>query len=157
MSLRGCRVAVSDWDQACVMSFSTLAGDGTITARVASVDAIHAWTKAGVMLRQSLDPSSPQAFSLVSAGKGQAFQRRPAFGALSTHTAGPLVPAPLWVRLTRVGTMVTALTSFDGVSWSVVDTDRVAFSGPVYAGLAVSSHDATGVATAVFTVVRIEP
>jgi regulation of enolase protein 1 (concanavalin A-like superfamily) len=156
-TISGSGLDVWDSEDAFQFAYTTLAGDGTITARVASVDAIHAWTKAGVMLRQSLDPSSPQAFSLVSAGKGQAFQRRPAFGALSTHTAGPLVPAPLWVRLTRVGTMVTALTSFDGVSWSVVDTDRVAFSGPVYAGLAVSSHDATGVATAVFTDVRIEP
>jgi hypothetical protein len=137
--------------------YTTLQGDGTITARVASVDALHAWTKAGVMLRQSLDPSAPQAFSLVSAAKGQAFQRRPAFGTVSTHTPGPLAAAPLWVRLTRAGTTVTALTSFDGISWSVVGTDTIAFSGPIYAGLAVSSHDATAVATAVFTDVRIGP
>jgi regulation of enolase protein 1 (concanavalin A-like superfamily) len=138
-------------------AYTTLQGDGTITARVASVDALHAWTKAGVMLRQSLDPSAPQAFSLVSAAKGQAFQRRPAFGTVSTHTPGPLAAAPLWVRLTRAGTTVTALTSFDGISWSVVGTDTIAFSGPIYAGLAVSSHDATAVATAVFTDVRIGP
>jgi subtilisin family serine protease len=138
--------------------YTTLPGDGTITARVASVDGVRSWTKAGVMLRQSLDPSSPQAFSLISAAKGQAFQRRPTFGALSTSTSGPFVTAPQWVRLIRSGTLVTALTSTDGVSWTVVgSSDSIAFGGPVYAGLAVSSHEASLPATAVFTDVRITP
>jgi hypothetical protein len=138
-------------------AYTTLAGDGGITARVAAVDAVQAWTKAGVMLRQSLDPGSPYAFSLLSAGKGQAFQRRGSFGALSTHTAGPLVMAPQWVRLIRSGTVITALTSSDGVSWTVVGSDSIDFSGPIYVGLAVSSHEASVPATAVFTDVRVTP
>jgi hypothetical protein len=138
-------------------AFTTLPGDGSITARVASIDAVRSWTKAGVMLRQSLDPASPHAFSLVSAAKGQAFQRRPSPGALSTSTAGPFVTAPQWVRLIRSGTLVTALTSSDGVSWIVVGSESIAFDGPIYAGLAVSSHDTSVSATAVFTDVRVTP
>jgi hypothetical protein len=147
------------WDSADAFHFAytTLPGDGVITARVASVDAVQAWTKAGVLLRQSLDPASPYAFSLVSAGKGQAFQRRASLGALATHTAGPFVAAPQWVRLMRSGTAVTALTSPDGISWSVVGSESIDFNGPIYAGLGVSSHDASASATAVFTDVRITP
>jgi len=138
-------------------AYTILPGNGSITARVASVEFVRAWTKAGVMLRQSLAPGSPYALSLVSAGKGQAFQRRTMAGVASTHTPGPFVGAPQWVRLTRSGDMVTALTSADGISWTVVGSDSVAFTGPLYAGLAVSSHDAAVSANAVFTDVRIVP
>lgn len=135
--------------------YATLPGDGSVTARVASVDFVHAWTKAGVMLRQSLDAASAHAMMLVSAGKGAAFQRRPAFGVPSTHTAGPAVAAPLWLRLTRNGTSVAAFTSSDGISWTLVGTDVIAMEGTVYAGLVVSSHDASISATAVFTDVSL--
>src|SRR4029079_11993392 len=62
-------------------------GDFRVTARVASVQAVAAWVKAGGMLRASLDPSSAQRFMLVSAAKGRASQRRPASAGLSTSTA----------------------------------------------------------------------
>jgi len=138
-------------------AYTILTGNGSITAHVASVEFVRSWTKAGVMLRQSLDPGSPYAFSLVSAGKGQAFQRRTMAGVASTNTPGPFVTAPQWVRLTRAGNIVTALTSSDGIFWTVVDSDVLDFTGPVYAGLAVSSHDASVSARAVFTDVRIVP
>ena len=59
-------------------AYRTLDGDGTIVARVASIQNVHAWTKAGVMIGNSLSPSAAQAFMLVasSAAKGVPFQRR---------------------------------------------------------------------------------
>ena len=60
-------------------AYRTLDGDGTIVARVASIQNVNAWTKAGVMIRNSLSPSAAQAFMLVAASstKGVPFQRRP--------------------------------------------------------------------------------
>ena len=38
-------------------AYRTLNGDGTIVARVTSIQNVHAWIKAGVMIRESLSPS----------------------------------------------------------------------------------------------------
>lgn len=123
-----------------------LTGDGTIVARVTTVEAVHAWTKVGVMMRESLSAASPQAFMLVSPGKGRAFQRRVSAGGLSTHT-GVTGTAPAWVKLERSGNVFTASVSGDGASWSVVGTDTIPMGATIYIGLGVSSHIAGVLAT----------
>jgi regulation of enolase protein 1 (concanavalin A-like superfamily) len=137
-------------------AYTTLTGDGQVVARVATVEYVAAWTKAGVMIRGSLDPSSPQAFMLVSAGKGIAFQRRTAQGGLSTSTSAGAGAAPAWVRLVRSGTVISAYWSADGATWTLVGQDTFAISGSVYVGLAVSSHDAVRLATASFDGVGVQ-
>ena len=63
-----------------------------------SVQNTNAWVKAGVMIRETLDPGSAQAMMLVSYSKGQAFQRRRSPAALSTSTAGPAAGRAAWVQ-----------------------------------------------------------
>jgi regulation of enolase protein 1 (concanavalin A-like superfamily) len=128
----------------------TLAGDGSIVARVASISGSQAWTKAGVMMRMTLDAGSAQAFMLVSSGKGLAFQRRTVTGGISTNTSGGAGTAPKWVKLTRQGSVITASVSSNGTTWTVVGHDTFSITGSVEVGLAVSSHDATHTATATF-------
>ena len=70
-------------------AYTTLTGDGTIVARVASIPLnVNAWVKAGVMIRESLAAGAAHGFMLVSASKGVAFQRRPAAGGASVSTRG---------------------------------------------------------------------
>jgi hypothetical protein len=52
-----------------------MSGDGVVIAHVASVSNTTAWVKAGVMIRETLDPTSTHALMLVSFSKGLAFQR----------------------------------------------------------------------------------
>lgn len=137
-------------------AYTTLNGDGQVTARVATEQNVNVWTKAGVMIRDSVAPGSAQAVMLVSPGKGNAFQRRVATNGVSTHTAGALATAPYWVRLTRVGHTITASQSADGTTWTVVGTDTIAFAQTVLIGLAVSSHSTTVAATATFDNVVIK-
>ena len=136
-------------------AYRALTGDGTITARVASVSGSEAWTKVGVMIRASLSAASAHAFMLVSVGKGLAFQRRTANGATSTHTSGGAGTAPRWVRLTRSGATVTALVSTNGTTWTQVGSDTIALPSTALAGLAVSSHTSGALATGVFDSVTI--
>ena len=130
--------------------YKPLSGDGTIVARVASVQNTNAWVKAGVMIRETLDPGSAQALMLVSYSKGTAFQRRTVAGGLSTSTAGPPVAAPYWVKLERIGATVNAYTSPDGVTWTLVGSDTIVMGANVYVGLAVSSHTTTAAAQVTF-------
>jgi glucose/arabinose dehydrogenase/regulation of enolase protein 1 (concanavalin A-like superfamily) len=127
-----------------------LSGDGEIVARVASLEGADPWSKAGVMIREALTPGSAHASMFVSAAKGTAFQRRPAAGALSLHTAGAPVGAPGWVRLVRRGQAITASLSLDGSTWTVVGSQTFSMGAAAYVGLAVTSHDNTALATAQF-------
>lgn len=137
-------------------AYTTLNGDGQITARVVTEQNVHVWTKAGVMIRESTAPGSRHAFMLVSPGKGNAFQRRVVTSGISTHTAGAFVTAPYWVRLTRLGHTITASQSADGSTWVVVGTETIAFPQTVLVGLAVSSHSTSAAATATFDNVASE-
>ena len=138
-------------------AYRPLSGDGTIVARVATIQNVNSWTKAGVMIRSAASPSAAQAFMLVAAspGKGAPFQRRTADGSVSVSTPGPLVTAPLWVKLVRTGDVITASQSADGVSWSVVGSDTFTMPVDVLVGLAVSSHVSGTPATATFDNVSV--
>jgi regulation of enolase protein 1 (concanavalin A-like superfamily) len=133
-----------------------LDGDGSIVARVAEVENVNAWTKAGVMIRQTVASTSVHASMLVTPGRGMAFQRRTIAGATSTSTtlAGA---APRWVRLTRAGQLFTASVSSDGSLWTTVGQETIAMTGTVWAGLAVSSHDTSQTATAKMDHVAVTP
>jgi regulation of enolase protein 1 (concanavalin A-like superfamily) len=136
-------------------AYTRLSGDGSITARVATVSSEANWVKAGVMIRGSLSPSSAQAFMLVSHAKGVAFQRRVADGNVSVSTSGAMATAPHWVKLARNGNMITAYASADGAAWTMVGTDTFAMGTDVYVGLAVSSHVGGTLATASFDQVSL--
>src|SRR5436309_2719468 len=91
-----------------------VSGDVDVIARVASVEYVAAWVKAGVMIRESLSADSPHAFMLVSAGKGLAFQRRTVAGGLSTSTSGIAGTSPAWVKVERRGNTIAAYYALAG-------------------------------------------
>jgi hypothetical protein len=130
-------------------AYQQVIGDTTIVARVATVQNVNVWTKAGVMIRQSLDAGSSQASMFVTPGKGVSFQRRltAAGTSVSTTTTGG---APEWVKVSLSGQTVTASVSSDGLSWTTIGQETIAFSGPIYVGLAITSHDNTRAAAATF-------
>jgi phosphatidylserine/phosphatidylglycerophosphate/cardiolipin synthase-like enzyme len=146
------------WDTADAFHYvyTTMSGDGTVIARVVTVQNADKWTKAGVMIRESLTPGSEHAFMLVSPSKGLAFQRRDTTGGESVNTAGSLNTAPRWVKLTRSGTTFSAYESADGANWTLVGTDTISMGTAVYAGLAVTSHTVTKSATATFDNVVVQ-
>ena len=137
-------------------AYTQMTGDGTIVARVASVQNVASWVKAGVMIRETLSPSSTHAFMLVSAAKGVAFQRRTVTGGTSTNTAGSLSTAPRWVRLVRSGNTFSAYESADGATWTLVGTDTIPMASTVYVGLAVTSHSTSASATCTLDGVTIQ-
>jgi phosphatidylserine/phosphatidylglycerophosphate/cardiolipin synthase-like enzyme len=135
-------------------AYRTLSGDGSIVARVTSIQNTSSWAKAGVMIRSSLSASSSYAFMLMSAGKGAAFQRRTASGGSAVSTAGSFSTAPRWLKLTRSGATVTAYESADGQSWTKVGSDSLSLGKTIYLGLAVSSHVSGVLCSATFTSVQ---
>ena len=66
-----------------------------------------------------------------------------------------MVAPPYWVKLTRSGDTLTAATSPNGNTWTVVATETIVMGGTVEIGLAVSSHVTGTTATATFDNVSI--
>jgi hypothetical protein len=130
--------------------YRPFSGDGSIVTQVTSLDWVHDWTKAGVMMRETLATNSRHAMMIVSANKGLAFQRRPTIAGASLSTSGGAGIAPYFVRVTRLGNTFTGDVSLDGSTWTTVDSETIAMASTIYVGLAVTSHTSGKVATATF-------
>src|SRR5262245_51145947 len=65
---------------------ATLNGDGNVTARVDSLVTWESWAKAGVMIRETLSPSSRYAFAILSGNHGVSFQYRATAGTAAAQS-----------------------------------------------------------------------
>jgi regulation of enolase protein 1 (concanavalin A-like superfamily) len=137
--------------------YQPLSGDGEIVARVVSVQNADVWSKAGVMMRESVAANARHAMMVVTPGAGTAFQRRTTAGGASAHTSGPSVAAPYWVRLVRTGATVTASTSANGSTWTTVGSVSLSLPTSALVGLAVTAANNSLTATAVFDSVTVVP
>ena len=154
-TVRGAGADVWGTADAFQYAYRSLSGDGTITARVASLSGSQAWTKIGVMIRTSTAADSAHAFMVVSRDKGLALQYRRANGAASLNISGGTGTAPRWVRLTRAGNVLTAFISTDGSTWTTVGSDTFTMPTTVLAGLVAHSHTTSGLASGVFDNVSV--
>lgn len=129
----------------------TMNGDGSIIARVTSVQNVDPWTKAGLMIRETTDPGSRNVFVMVTPGQGVALTARPTVGA-SSYNYGTVtgITAPVWLKLVRAGNVFTASYSTNGTTWTVVGSVTVAMSNTTNVGLAVTAHKQGALATATF-------
>ncbi|MQM25337.1 PQQ-dependent sugar dehydrogenase [Glycomyces albidus] len=125
-----------------------LEGDGEIIARVASLDGANDWAKAGVMVKAAAEEGADYAAAMATAAEGVHFQT-----GFDTDVDGPVSDAPVWLRLVREGSRVTAYHSPDGLAWEPFASAVLA--GPATVGLFVTSHDGSATATAVFDSVSI--
>jgi regulation of enolase protein 1 (concanavalin A-like superfamily) len=145
------------WGSADAFQFARrpLTGDGEIVARVSSVQAVDAWTKAGVMMRDGVTAGAAHATMFVSSGKGTAFQYRATAAGTTANVYGPAATAPYWVKMVRLGTSFTAYASPDGVTWTQVSTQTLSMGSTINVGLAVTSHKNGTLATVTFDNVTV--
>jgi hypothetical protein len=147
----------------CYFVGRNIAGDIQITAKVNELPrADNGEAKAGIMIRESLDPGARNVMFWVSPTNGARFQYRrdPGGGTLRGFEIKPTeLKAPLWIQVTRRGAFVVASTSKDGVTFTDLGTMRFnpPMSGSVMAGLAITSRDRRALAQARFQGLRIGP
>ncbi len=135
-----------------------LFGDGSITARVASLEDTNGTsTRFGVMFREALTVGSRYAMMALREGNtGTAqFSSRATAGVSATTASDVVRNAPYWVRVTRVGNLFTGFTSPDGTTWTQIGTATIAMPSLVYVGLAASSGITTELNTATATNVSV--
>lgn len=101
-------------------AFKVSSGDCEIIARVKGIEGVDDWAKAGVMIRETLDPDARCALVGLTAGGRTAFQHRkaPGEGLWSQHSRDPnAIAVPCWVRLVRERNTFTGYYSQDGENW----------------------------------------
>ncbi|MHC4324714.1 MAG: LamG domain-containing protein, partial [Planctomycetota bacterium] len=137
-------------------AYRMLTGVGSIQARVLSMDNTHDWAKAGVMIRETLDPGSVHASMVLTPAQGVSFQRRPSTDAASTSdnsATGGSEAAPYWVKIERdFAGSFTASSSTNGSTWTPLGMPQsIPMGTKDDIGLALTSHDTALTCQAVFT------
>jgi hypothetical protein len=143
-------------------SYKALTGDGAIIAKVESIQNTSIYAKAGVMMRTSLAQGAPRATMLVT-NQVKVEQNMPnlsVYGGTNYGNKGlPIantVPS-YWVKLERIGNMITGYVSPDGTNWAATDVGRINDPVPdtIYVGLTVVSHANGTLNTSTFSNVQI--
>ncbi|MBN1974979.1 MAG: hypothetical protein JW787_15165, partial [Sedimentisphaerales bacterium] len=146
-------------------AYKTLTGNGSITVRIDSMGGGGTYAKAGIIIRSGLENGAPLASLFREAygtGSGYFRNRTSQGGTLANATDASLnatnAAMPLWLRLTRSGTTITAETSDDGITWGPFSntgtsptTATISMANEVCIGLFISANSTTVNAGAEFS------
>ena len=137
--------------------WQSVAGDGTVSARVVSQTGTSTWAKAGVMLRADSSAGAAYYAIEVTPNNGVVVQSRASAGGSATSIAAQSGTVPAYVRVARSGSTFTAYTSTDGTTWTPVAGSSVTLgvSGAMLGGLAVTSHNTSTAGTVTFDNVAV--
>jgi len=125
-------------------AFKKVTGATAIVAKVERLENTDPFAKAGVMIRDTLEPGGRNAAVFITPENGVRFQFRRTAGGTTERYFAEGITAPQWVKLERtIGGLVRAYYSADGATWTRFDLVQVTMGMPMYIGLAVTSHNAT--------------
>jgi RHS repeat-associated protein len=136
--------------------YQPLSGDGSIVAHLVSMPT-GTGTLAGVMIRQSLDPSSANGATEDYSPGGYVieFNLRTAAGANTTSAGGASGTPPYWIELVRSGSTLSSYTSTDGTTWTLLGNQTIGMAPNVDVGLLVNSGSTSSLATVTFDNVSV--
>ena len=92
-------------------AYQQITGDVDIRVRLASFEDVNAYSKAGVMIRETLNGNSRNAYLMLIPGSGLFMQSRPSPGAATARLSGRAGAVPLWLRLVRQGNQFSSYYS----------------------------------------------
>lgn len=147
---------------ACHFTYKALTGNSAIIAKVESVQSTSPAAKAGVMMRTSLETGAPRAWMALS-GRGQVEQSMPklaVYGGTNYGTKAHDIASSTgsyWVKLERIGNIITGYVSPDGTNWAATDVGRIDAPVPdtIYVGLVVASANWGTLNSSTFSNVQI--
>lgn len=127
-----------------------LTGNGAVVAAVLRWEREVEGATAGVAIREHLGADARSVTFFAAPDGSLAVHARRASRANARATQVGSATGPVWLRLSRIGNVVTAATSPDGTSWQPLHAIKLKLKPAVYGGMAVSSADSSGAASARF-------
>ncbi len=120
--------------------YQTLNGNGEVITRILGVQGGNGLTKAGLMLRETLDAGGVNAMISVKLSGEASFQWRSSVGGNTGRTlanAGMIVPG--WLKIVRNGDWVGGYSSPDGINWTLTGWETIdGLATQVSVGLALN-------------------
>ncbi|WP_050027587.1 RICIN domain-containing protein [Verrucomicrobium sp. BvORR034] len=146
-------------NDSCHFTYKAVTSDCAIIAKVESVQNTSLSAKAGVMIRSSLTAGAPRAWMAVTnriQGE-QNLQGLAVYGGNNYGNKAFNIASPsYWVKLERLGNIITGYVSPDGTNWAATDVGRYDDMPPtLYVGLMVCSVANGTLNTATFSNVQI--
>src|SRR5271165_534986 len=136
--------------------YTKLSGDVTLTAAVHFVGVgVEQHRKAALMIRQSLDPDAPYADVALHGDGLTSLQYRETAGDVTKELRSDL-KAPVRIRIERRGNQFTIAAGNPAEELKPLGPITVNLQDPVYVGLAVCSHNADVLETAIFSNVTVQ-
>ncbi len=147
------------WETSDAFHFASrsLNGDGSIVARVVSVQYTDPWCKAGVMLRENDSAGARYVFLALTGQGGSVLQSRPAADSASASADGPEAKLPHWVKLARSGNFFNGYVSADGTNWLAAGSVTNALNKNLSIGLALTAHNNSVLNSTLFDHVTVKP
>lgn len=143
---------------AALINWQKLTGDGSITGRIASMNASNANATSGILMRETLNTDSKYFAVWAYGNNGLWRNRRTTTGGDSGGSVsvfGGTNPMPIWARITRSGNSFSSWYSTNGVNWTQLGSAQtITMGAEIYIGLMAASGDTTTVNTSTFTNVR---
>jgi autotransporter-associated beta strand protein len=130
--------------------YAPVTGDCTIAARVTLVANYESWSKAGVMIRATLDSGGANAYMALTPGNGVAWQVRTSDGDGATNSVVAGLNSPYWLKVVRSGNTFTGYYSPNGTTWTQQGSATFTMASTVYVGFAVDSYNCWDLETATF-------
>jgi YVTN family beta-propeller protein len=135
--------------------YTSMTGDGQLTARVTSMGSGASAAKAGVMMRETTATNSRHVSMFFKGTSSVEFlYRTTSGGSDGTGTTSVGTVPPHWFRVTRTGNVFTGETAPDVVglpgAWTLRGTRTMAMNATISVGLATNSHVAGGTFTATY-------
>lgn len=138
--------------------WQTIEGDGTITARVHTLDDTGSDVRVGIMVRDTLGTNSRHVFLGVDGTGAFKWLRRTSPGAMTaTSRSGNSSGGDAWLRLARVNGIITASKSLDGVTWTTLGSLSANLPSTCYFGLVAVSGDNAVLNSSKFDQVSVTP
>jgi regulation of enolase protein 1 (concanavalin A-like superfamily) len=132
-------------------AYKRLSSSGSITAKVVNMTNTHNSAKAGVMIRESLEPGAVHAMVDIQPLNEVQLIYRNMTGGDSTAVGQSEVSTPIWVKLTRSSNTLTGEYSVNGATWQTLGTVTLPMSIDIYIGLIVCSHNVSATCEAEFS------
>jgi hypothetical protein len=140
----------TNWD-AFQFADVTFSGNTTMTTEVTSFAASASGAKAGLMFRDPTSSNSnanaPFTAIVISQNGTAQLISRTIIGGNAVTVSGQVVSMPVYLKLSRIGTVVIGSYSSDNVNWATLGSVNMSLPDSSKAGLAVTSGNTAMLAT----------
>lgn len=132
-------------------TWSKISGDLKMSAKITWIgEGKHEHRKAGLIIRQSLEPDAAYIDAVIHGNGLTSMQYRNEKGDSTLQIVSP-DSGLAYLQLERKGNLFSFYVSPEGQDFKKVGEYSLKLTDPVYAGLGICSHDSTTLETAIFS------